>query len=497
MGEEYYGCQWLEGGLAFNRRSLHSCLIVHHDEGLPFLCDYNGGDLPIDQIIQARRDLADRNRRGEKTACTGCPHLVKRHWTPSRYPFTMIGVAHFSHCNIECNYCFLQTQDPKSFEAGFKPYAVLPVFRKLIDTRALSPSAIIDWGGGEPSIYREFDELMALLSNYGCFHYLHTNAVRLPPNLRSAIAAARVHVICSVDAGYAETYIKMKKRDVLDQVWRNLQEYRDAGCLVTVKYIVREDNCAQPEIEAFLQKMEVFRFSKLLVDIDYDYPVPTTDVLQAAAALRYLASRRGIHAEFGFTGAQFSPEVAVSDRLHRVLEGMAAAEVDKAQRNGRALIQISPAEASAIPQKHESDADLMEEIAIRDRRIEELERTANERLEKLRVAVAEIWHLRAEAGKMESAAKKRLDALIASHCEADSVRHEAVLREQDQFALTNELAERAKRIEVLLDAAQTRLEALHTASRALQRARIYSMLLDPLRRLLHTFDTRGRSAPET
>src|SRR3954467_8042353 len=31
---EYLSCDWIEGGLAFNRRSLHSCLIVHHDTGL-------------------------------------------------------------------------------------------------------------------------------------------------------------------------------------------------------------------------------------------------------------------------------------------------------------------------------------------------------------------------------------------------------------------------------------------------------------------------------
>src|ERR1035438_7782747 len=104
MEEEYYSCRWLQGGLAFNRRSIHACLIAHHDRGLPHLCDYAGGELPVLEILRARSDLVERNRKGEETDCTGCPHLVKKQWVSQPYAFDIVGVAHFSLCNIECNY---------------------------------------------------------------------------------------------------------------------------------------------------------------------------------------------------------------------------------------------------------------------------------------------------------------------------------------------------------------------------------------------------------
>ena len=54
MDDEYESCEWIEGGLAFNRRSLHSCLIVHHHTGLPFVADYDGGEVPFEALLARR-----------------------------------------------------------------------------------------------------------------------------------------------------------------------------------------------------------------------------------------------------------------------------------------------------------------------------------------------------------------------------------------------------------------------------------------------------------
>src|SRR5262245_4695532 len=69
---EYLSCDWIEGGLAFNRRSLHSCLIVHHDTGLPFIAPFNGGPLPIGRVLEEREKIRQANRAGGNPACVGC-----------------------------------------------------------------------------------------------------------------------------------------------------------------------------------------------------------------------------------------------------------------------------------------------------------------------------------------------------------------------------------------------------------------------------------------
>ena len=80
--ETYESCEWLEGGLAFNRRSLHSCLIVHHDSGMPHFSDYNGGPLPIDEIIKLRNEILEKQRKGEvHEKCKGCAPVSYTHLT--------------------------------------------------------------------------------------------------------------------------------------------------------------------------------------------------------------------------------------------------------------------------------------------------------------------------------------------------------------------------------------------------------------------------------
>jgi pyruvate-formate lyase-activating enzyme len=315
MDEAYESCEWIEGGLAFNRRSLHTCLIVHHRTGLPFVADYEGGEVPLETLLTLREQIRTANRQGGgHHECRGCPHLRKQHWPRTQYPIEIVGIAHYSYCNIKCSYCFLQTQDPDSFAAGYKPYSLLPAMQRLIQDGLLAPHAIIDWGGGEPTSYPEFDELLQLLLAHGSFHYVHTNGTRFPSALRRTSSPERVHVICSVDAGLPETYVRIKERNYLNRVWANLQEYIRVGSIVTLKYIVKEENCSDADLKSFVTRAAQLGPRDLIVDFDYDFPEPGPEVLDALSRLKAMAMAAGIPARFGFTGANFAPEHGILPR---------------------------------------------------------------------------------------------------------------------------------------------------------------------------------------
>jgi wyosine [tRNA(Phe)-imidazoG37] synthetase (radical SAM superfamily) len=318
--EEYDSCEWIEGGIAFNRRSLHTCLIAHHRTGLPFIADYAGGPLPLDRVLAVRDQIRAANRRGGHPECKGCAHLKRRRWPARRHAIEIVGIAHYSYCNIQCNYCFLQTQDPASFADGYKPYPLLPTLRALIADGLLSPDAIIDWGGGEPTYYKEFDELLALLLAHGTRHYLHTNGTRLPRGVRSSSTPERIHVICSVDAGFPATYLRMKKRDYLERVWNNLEEYIRLGVKVTLKYIVKQENGADAELRAFVERAVRIGGRELIIDIDYDFPHPSEEVVVALARLKHLACRAGLHTRYGFTGDNFAAENNVAARVRAAFQ---------------------------------------------------------------------------------------------------------------------------------------------------------------------------------
>jgi hypothetical protein len=333
VDDAYASCEWIEGGLAFNRRSLHTCLIVHHRTGLPFVADYNGGLLPLETILALREQIRAANRDGDgHPECRGCPHLRVRKWPRATYAIEIVGIAHYAYCNIKCSYCFLQTQDPASFATGLKPYPLLPTISALIRDGHLSPRAIIDWGGGEPTSYPEFDRLLAMLLTHGTFHYIHTNGTRFP--VAVCRAPERVHVICSVDAGLPATYARLKGKDYLERVWGVLEQYVLAGARVSLKYIVKEENCGTADLEAFIDRAVRIRAHELIMDIDYDFPVPSPSVIAALGRLKALACATPLHARFGFTGANFTPEHKVADRVE------AAFQAELRRRRGNLLTRI-------------------------------------------------------------------------------------------------------------------------------------------------------------
>ena len=46
------------------------------------------------------------------------------------------------------------------------------------------------------------------------------------------------------------------------------------GVRVSVKYIVKEANCRDADLEAFIDRVRIGAH-ELIVDIDYDFPVPS------------------------------------------------------------------------------------------------------------------------------------------------------------------------------------------------------------------------------
>ena len=317
---EYPSCEWIEGGVGFNRGSLNTCLIAHHHRGMPRIAAYRGGPIPFSELVKKREEIREANRTGGHPDCAGCPHLKLREWPRHAHPLRIVGIAHYAHCNIKCSYCFLQTQDPGSFAEGLKPYSLLPVMKSLIEDGSLAPDAIIDWGGGEPTAYREFDALFDLLIAHGTFHYIHSNGVRLPEAIRRTPRPDRVHVVCSLDAGLPETYAAIKKVDALERVWRNLEEYVRLGVNVTAKYIVMSENCAPAELDAFLERVRRAGIADLIVDTDYNIANPSSEVVSGIGRLMHRARRSGLNARYGFSGDNFAPDSGIGRRVVAALD---------------------------------------------------------------------------------------------------------------------------------------------------------------------------------
>lgn len=438
-GDEYLSCEWIEGGVAFNRRSIHACLIVHHHAGLPFIAPYTGGALPLQKVLDQRERIRTANRNGGHPACVGCPNLRLGRWPKSDQPIRVVGIAHYSQCNIKCSYCFLQRQDPASFAAGFTPYRLLPAMRELVEAGILAHDAVVDWGGGEPTTYREVDALLELLLGHGTFHYLHTNGTVVPEAIRRTVHPERIHVICSVDAGRAETYLRIKQRDLFDQVWENLCEYVQIGVRVTPKYIMLPENCDERDLAGFVDRVVSIGATDVILDIDYNVTEPGDEIVDGLARLKMLAVHAGLQVTFGFTGANFAPESRVIERLESVYARLQLARIaDFVAGRGYALDASLDMTVAALVETLEShaatkEAALQHSIAESEAR----KQVIKELLEQLRQRDARRRDLRRVRGSLRAAGRV-LAAYIGGWARDDTT---AVAKIHPKISLSPERAQ--------------------------------------------------------
>lgn len=260
-------CEWIEYGLTFGTNKLHHCCISHHgDLGYVPICDYNGGPLPIQAILEARAKLKKTIHPG----CQGCCFLKDRTWRQGHL-FEVINFSHFTFCNLRCDYCYL-TKDLDNGGSLIKSkcsYDVNPVIRDMIASNQLSRTAKVYWGGGEPLLLEGFDQLLIMLLDHGTSVTLNSNGTVFSDVVCDQLTRRNLHLVISIDAGSRESYQKHKRRDLYDKVRSNLSRYAAKNGSVWAKYILTENNCSEAEFLGFAKFVKDCGIARVVLDVDF------------------------------------------------------------------------------------------------------------------------------------------------------------------------------------------------------------------------------------
>jgi predicted aldo/keto reductase-like oxidoreductase len=316
-----WSCAFIEGGVSFHYSSLHVCSVPHHHTGQPKICDFEGGAFPLERLQALRAEIQEANQSPERfPACAGCALLEYKEWPQKEYAIDYLGLGNWVYCNIECNYCELQTKGLAVAAQKFQPYLIADTVRDLLRRGQLSPDAVVDWGGGgEPTFYKDFPQVLQLLLEAGTFNYIHTNGTRDPDTLQVP-RPHNVHIICSVDSGTPATYRRIKARDYFARVWENLRKWKDLGALVTVKYIMKDDNAGAADRDGFLEQCRLLKPDSIILDIDFDEPDSKPSVVESLATMRHGLEAENHRVTFGHTGNRFTPEMEIAKRVERAYQ---------------------------------------------------------------------------------------------------------------------------------------------------------------------------------
>lgn len=277
--QEFTSCHWLLHGLSFENDHIEMCCLCCHKGGGRVIIkdNYNGKNLTWDEIFELKQKFIDDNKNGIiDKRCEGCFNLVNRGWDDEERYINYIHFNHWTHCNSDCIYCYT-SWDKANFQK--RPhYNVMPMVKELFKKKLFKPGGEITFAGGEPTILKEFDELVSFMIKNGADRItVHSSGIKYSKAIEKGIKEQKLHVCLSADAGTRETYKAVKRVDKFDKFWKNAKTYAQAQTdddrqFVETKFIlIPEVNTTKEEIDKWLELNIQSSIKSIVVDIENNF----------------------------------------------------------------------------------------------------------------------------------------------------------------------------------------------------------------------------------
>lgn len=274
--DEYISCHWLEHGINFDYSSAKICCMCFHEaQGQLPEIDYCDRKFNYNKFFTQKEKIRKLHRKGIiYDKCKGCINLVKKKWDKNNY-INHINFDNQSACNASCIYCY--TSEDKDYYNSQIAYKIIPTVKTLLNKKLLRPGGEVMFGGGEPTINDEFEELVNLLLDNG-FEYIkvHTSGIKYNKAIERCLNEDKGDIIISPDSGTRELYKKIKQVDSFENVWANLKKYSSAQnknkIQVKAKYIIIPNvNDSNKDIDDFFNKVIESSINSVRMDIEMNW----------------------------------------------------------------------------------------------------------------------------------------------------------------------------------------------------------------------------------
>lgn len=245
-------CAKLFNDINFEPDAVQPCCNVHGIRVPRF--PFKGGALDMPAYAQHIGNVVDE-LQGNSPLCRSCPDLEEMEIPNGqhlRILFRTVSInMHRFQCNCRCVYCSLWRHEGASVG-----YRILPALQSLAEQHVLHKECFFSWGGGEPSILKEFEETSSWIGEHGYPQYVHTNALRYSPTVEGLLRDGVAAVNISLDSASPDVYRAVKGVDGFARVVEHVKGYVLAASdptSVHLKYIIFAKNNAMKHIERFLE----------------------------------------------------------------------------------------------------------------------------------------------------------------------------------------------------------------------------------------------------
>ena len=274
--EGFESCSYIEHGMVLDHcNRIRSCNNFNpRHGGRPIIYEnYFGQKIDWKEFFDIKRELRKKYR--EKSCpelCKDCVNTAYKNWDDDDYIDYLL-LTPWVPCNSNCIYC--EAPRDKDVLENTKVYKVLPLIKDMIKNNILKKDGTIDFAGGEPTIYREFEALLNEFIKHDFTKIIiHTNAIKKSNAIIKGLKKGVVRVLVSIDAGSKEVHEKVKQVKSYDKVWKHLEEYAknqpEGADFVKAKYIIVPGlNDSENEIKLWLEKCKNINIKSVVLNLDF------------------------------------------------------------------------------------------------------------------------------------------------------------------------------------------------------------------------------------
>ena len=282
--KEFESCNYIEHGMVLDHcNRIRACNNFNpRFGGRPVIYEnYHGEKINWTEFFNIKRELRSEFRNNScPELCRECVNTEFKAWNDEDYIDYLL-LTPWVACNSKCVYC--QAPRDKYVLDNTKAYKVLPVIKDMIKNNILKKEGTIDFTGGEPTIYPEFESLLnEFIKNDFKKIIIHTNAIKKSNAVIKGLKKGVVRVLVSVDAGSKEIHERVKQVKSYDAVWKNLREYaknqNKNAVHVKTKYIVVPNlNDKESEIDIWLEKSKEIGIKNVVLNLDFNWIMENID----------------------------------------------------------------------------------------------------------------------------------------------------------------------------------------------------------------------------
>ncbi len=282
--EGFESCSYIEHGMVLDHcNRIRFCNNFNpRYGGRPVIYEnYHGEKIDWNDFFRIKRELRQKYREGScPELCRECVNTSFKNWDEEDYIDYLL-LTPWVPCNSNCIYC--DAPRDKEVLAHTKVYKVLPLIKDMIKNNILKKDGIIDFAGGEPTIYNEFESMLSEFIKHDFQKIIiHTNAIKRSGAIIKGLKKGVVRVLVSIDAGTKEIHKKVKQVNSYDSVWKHLSEYAKyqpkGGDYVKAKYIIVPGlNDTEEQINIWLEKCKSVNISHVVLNLDFNWLMKNVD----------------------------------------------------------------------------------------------------------------------------------------------------------------------------------------------------------------------------